>query len=128
MGGAKTAGVGFGMGLERLMLTLEAEGISLGDAKVPDVFFVSIGENAKLHSFALAQKTREEGLIAQSDLMNRSLKNQMKYADKIGAKYTIVLGDDEISNMRATAKNMQTKEEIEIDLSQSISKQIYKEV
>ena len=112
------------MGLERLLLTLEAEGISLGDDTVPEIFFANIGEDAKVYAFALAEKARGEGLRAQSDLMGRSLKAQMKYADKVKAKYTVVLGDDEVANKTAVAKNMLTKEQITLDLTKSIREQL----
>ena len=124
LGGNHVPAVGFGMGLERLLLTLEAEGKSLGEDTVPDIFFAGIGEDAKIYAFTMAEKARYEGLRAQSDLMSRSLKAQMKYADKVGAKYTVVLGDDEIANKTAVAKNMATKEQITLDLTKSIREQL----
>ncbi len=124
LGGNHTPAVGFGMGIERLLLTLEAEGKSLGEDSRPDIFFAGIGEQAKIFAFAMAEKARSEGLKAQSDLMNRSLKAQMKYADKIGARYTVVLGDDEMQSKKAVAKNMQTKEQLSLDLSQPVRNQL----
>lgn len=124
LGGNHTPAVGFGMGIERLLLTLEAEGKSLGEDSRPDIFFAGIGEQAKIFAFAMAEKARSEGLKAQSDLMNRSLKAQMKYADKIGARYTVVLGDDEVQSKKAVAKNMQTKEQLSLDLSQPVRNQL----
>lgn len=124
LGGNHTPAVGFGMGIERLLLTLEAEGKSLGEDSRPDIFFAGIGEQAKIFAFAMAEKARAEGLKAQSDLMNRSLKAQMKYADKIGARYTVVLGDDELQSKKAVAKNMQTKEQLSLDLSQPVRNQL----
>ena len=124
LGGNHVPAVGFGMGLERLLLTLEAEGISLGEDSVPEIFFANIGEDAKVYAFTLAEKARAEGLRAQSDLMSRSLKAQMKYADKIKAIYTVVLGDDEIANQKAVAKNMLTKEQITLDLTKPIREQL----
>ena len=124
LGGNHVPAVGFGMGLERLLLTLEAEGKKLGDDSVPDIFFANIGEDAKIFAFTMAEKARAEGLRAQSDLMARSLKAQMKYADKIGAKYTVVLGDEEIANKTAVAKNMATKEQVTLDLTKPIREQL----
>ena len=124
LGGNHVPAVGFGMGLERLLLTLEAEGISLGEDTVPEIFFANIGEDAKVYAFALAEKARNEGMRAQSDLMGRSLKAQMKYADKVKAVYTVVLGDDEVANKTAVAKNMLTKEQITLDLTKSIREQL----
>ena len=124
LGGNHVPAVGFGMGLERLLLTLEAEGISLGEDSVPEIFFANIGEAAKVYAFTLAEKARAEGMRAQSDLMGRSLKAQMKYADKIKAIYTVVLGDDEVANQSAVAKNMLTKEQITLDLTKPIREQL----
>ncbi len=124
LGGNHVPAVGFGMGLERLLLTLEAEGISLGEDSVPEIFFANIGETAKVYAFTLAEKARAEGLRAQSDLMGRSLKAQMKYADKIKAVYTVVLGDDEVEKQTAVAKNMLTKEQITLDLTKPIREQL----
>lgn len=124
LGGNHVPAVGFGMGLERLLLTLEAEGISLGEDSVPEIFFANIGEAAKVYAFTLAEKARAEGMRAQSDLMGRSLKAQMKYADKIKAIYTVVLGDDEVANQAAVAKNMLTKEQITLDLAKPIREQL----
>lgn len=124
LGGNHVPAVGFGMGLERLLLTLEAEGISLGEDSVPEIFFANIGEAAKVYAFTLAEKARAEGLRAQSDLMGRSLKAQMKYADKIKAVYTVVLGDDEVEKQTAVAKNMLTKEQITLDLTKPIREQL----
>ena len=124
LGGNHVPAVGFGMGLERLLLTLEAEGISLGEDSVPEIFFANIGEAAKVYAFTLAEKARAEGMRAQSDLMGRSLKAQMKYADKIKAIYTVVLGDDEVANQTAVAKNMLTKEQITLDLAKPIREQL----
>ena len=124
LGGKPTPALGFGMGLERLLLTLEAEGISLGEDSVPEIFFANIGEAAKVYAFTLAEKARAEGMRAQSDLMGRSLKAQMKYADKIKAIYTVVLGDDEVANQSAVAKNMLTKEQITLDLTKPIREQL----
>lgn len=124
LGGNHVPAVGFGMGLERLLLTLEAEGISLGEDSVPEIFFANIGEAAKVYAFTLAEKARAEGMRAQSDLMGRSLKAQMKYAGKIKAIYTVVLGDDEVANQTAVAKNMLTKEQITLDLAKPIREQL----
>ncbi|MBE6865408.1 MAG: histidine--tRNA ligase [Ruminococcaceae bacterium] len=124
LGGNHVPAVGFGMGLERLLLTLEAEGISLGEDSVPEIFFANIGEAAKVYAFTLAEKARAEGMRAQSDLMGRSLKAQMKYADKIKAIYTVVLGDDEVANQSSVAKNMLTKEQITLDLTKPIREQL----
>ena len=98
MGGNPTPGLGFGMGLERLMLVLEAQGVELPAQPTCDVYLAGIGDAASRRAFLLAQELKEDGLHAQSDLCGRGLKAQMKYADKIGAKYAVVLG---VRNCRA---------------------------
>ena len=80
LGGAPTPAVGFGMGLERLIMTLERQGRFLGELKCPDIFIASIGEKARLKAFTLTNILRENGSYAECDCMNRSLKAQMKYA------------------------------------------------
>ncbi len=124
IGASPTPSVGFGMGIERLLMVLEAEKISIGEDIKVDVFFSNVGPDTKIDAFALAQKARDEGLNALSDLMNRSLKAQMKYANKINAKYSVVLGDNEIKENKAIAKNMFTKEEKEINLDKEIKSQL----
>ncbi len=125
LGGNHVPAVGFGMGIERLLLTLEAEGKLNFKEEMPDVFFANIGEKAKIYAFTMAEKARYEGLSAQSDLMNRSLNAQMKYANKIRAKYTVVLGDSEMESKKAVAKNMETGEKKDIDLEKSIKEQLF---
>ena len=124
LGGNHVPAVGFGMGIERLLLTLEAEGKVQAEDPKPDIFFANIGEDAKIFAFTQAEKARYEGLRAQSDLMNRSLNAQMKYANKIGAKYTIVIGDSEMDSKKADAKNMATGEKIAVDLTKPIKEQL----
>ena len=124
LGGNHVPAVGFGMGIERLLLTLEAEGKVQAEDPKPDIFFANIGEDAKIFAFTQAEKARYEGLRAQSDLMNRSLNAQMKYANKIGAKYTIVIGDSEMDSKKADAKNMATGEKIAVDFTKPIKEQL----
>lgn len=117
LGGAAQPGLGFGMGIERLLMTMEEQGARFPDAPSCDLYLVSMGAAAAQKCFALATALREGGASAECDVVGRSLKAQMKYADKLGAKYTIVVGDNELETGRAQLKDMQTgaTEEITLD-------------
>lgn len=119
MGGKPTAGLGFGLGMERLMLILEAQGIELPAMERCEVYFASMGDAALKKAFSLAGKLRECGIAAEYDLCARGLKAQMKYANKIGASYTVVLGDEELASGKAELKNMKTGEKIKISIGDS---------
>ena len=108
--------MGFGLGLERLLLLLESQGITLPQADGLQLFLATIGENAERKAQQLLLELRRAGIAAEKDYMNRSLKAQMKYADKLKAAYTMVLGDDEINKMQANLKNMQTGEQTPVEL------------
>ena len=110
IGGAETPALGFAIGLERLLLLIDACGIEIEKPNSCDIFLATLGETASIKATELVCKLREKGIFAENDIMGRSLKAQMKYADKIGAKYCVVIGDDEISNNKATLKNMSNGE------------------
>ncbi|MGB9781318.1 histidine--tRNA ligase [Caldanaerobacter sp.] len=114
IGGPSMPGVGFGMGIERLLLTLEQNGIEIPKPEGPDLFIAYIGDEAKLFTFTLANKLRFNGLKVEIDHMERSLKAQMKYANKLNAKYAIVIGEEELESKKVKLKNMATGEEREI--------------
>ena len=116
LGGKPMPACGFGMGIERLLLLMEAQGVPFPEPKKCDVYLVSMGEEAGLKAAALAEQLREEGLSAQFDTVGRGLKAQMKYADKIGAAYTVVLGDAELESRRVSLKNMRDGTQTELDL------------
>ena len=121
LGGQHTASLGFAMGLERLMLLMEAQGCEFPQAEKPDLFIVALGEKATLKALVIAKDMREEGFSALLDLNQRSVRAQMKYADKLGAKFNVVIGDNEVENKIAKLKNMQTGEETEINLDTFVS-------
>lgn len=121
LGGQHTASLGFAMGLERLMLLMEAQGCEFPQAEKPDLFIVALGEKATLKALEIAKDMREEGFSALLDLNQRSVRAQMKYADKLGAKFNVVIGDNEVENKIAKLKNMQTGEETEISLDTFVS-------
>ena len=116
LGGQHTPSLGFAMGIERLMLLMEAQGCEFPEAEKPDLFIVALGEKATLKVVEIAKDMREEGFSALLDLNQRSVRAQMKYADKLGAKFNVVIGDNEVEAKTAKLKNMQTGEETEINL------------
>ena len=116
LGGPPVPGIGFGLGLERLIMVMDNNGLFAGDSNNTAVYIASIGAAALIAAHRAANDLRKAGISAQIDLMDRSLKAQMKYADKIGAKYVLVIGDNEISTGKANLKNMKTGEEITVGL------------
>lgn len=118
LGGAETPALGFAMGLERLILTMEGSGCGFVDAKPCNIFIAAMGDAAKAKATALAKQLRDEGFWAEVDIMGRGLKAQMKYADKLGAIFTLVLGDNELESAMAKLKDMKTGELTEIALNE----------
>lgn len=116
MGGKPTPACGFGLGLERLLLLMDAQNSEFPERKKCDLYIGSMGEKANLKAFTLATDLRNEGLSAQFDTVGRSVKAQMKYADKIGALYTVIIGDSELESGSVKLKNMSDGTETEIDL------------
>jgi histidyl-tRNA synthetase len=108
------------MGIERLMMVLSAQNAELPKAPTCDLFIATLGENAILKASALCRELRDEGYKVQTDICGRGLKAQMKYADKIGAKFTLVLGDNEAESGKATLKNMSNSAEKEIALAEIV--------
>lgn len=122
LGGPKgISGIGFGLGAERLLLTLENNNIEIENPKATDIYIATIGETAKTKSFGLVKSLRDNHISADIDHLGKSLKAQFKYSDKINAKYTIVIGDDELANDSATLKNMSTSEQTTVKLSELVN-------
>ncbi len=117
MGGPNVAALGFGMGIERLMLVLQAQNTELPMVQKCDLYIATMGEVSALKATELCYNLRNDGFKVQTDIVGRSLKAQMKFADKIGATYTMVLGDSEIESGIAKLKNMQSGEEIAANLN-----------
>lgn len=111
IGGPEVPGVGFGMGIERLLLMLEQEGIEIPSDDAADYVIITMGDEAKSAGMGLARKLRHEGFQVQVDMMNRNFKNQFKYANKIKAKNAIIIGEDEVRNGTINVKNMETGEQ-----------------
>lgn len=121
LGGPKgISGIGFGLGVERLLLTLENNNIEIENPKSTDIYIATIGDAAKTKSFKLIKDLRANHISADNDHLDKSLKAQFKYSDKLNAKYTVVIGDDELANDTATLKNMETSEQTTIKLSELV--------
>ena len=116
LGGQHTPSLGFAMGLERLQLVMEAQGCNFPEPSRPDLFIVAMGEKATLKAVEIAKDMRDEGFSVVYDLNGRSLRAQMKYADKLGAKFNVVIGDNEVENKVVSLKDMATGESSEINL------------
>lgn len=120
LGGPDTPAIGFGMGIERLLLTLENNNIEIPKPKNLDVFIVSIGEEAKKKAFSLLYNLRENGISADKDHLSRSIKAQFKYSNKLNSNFTIVIGEDEIEKEIVILKNMQNGDQNEVKFSEII--------
>lgn len=117
LGGPRLSGIGFGMGLERLLMVMEHSGSPFPEPVPCKIYLGSMGKGAAEKAAALAAGLRAEGFKAECDLMGRSVKAQMKYADKIGAQYSAVIGDDELSSGSLRVKNMITGDTAQVKLS-----------
>jgi len=107
-GGNPTPGIGFGLGIERLLLEMDNQGIVVPPPDAPDIFIGVIGEKAEQYSEVLALKLRSAGLSCHKDIMGRSVKAQMKFANKINARFAVILGDSEVESGKVELKNMAT--------------------
>ena len=119
LGGQSMPALGFGLGMERLLLLLKQQSVELPGADPCEIFIASLGQPAKLAAFRLCDTLWKSSVRAACDVNARGLKAQMKYADKIGAKYFLVLGDDELAAGKAELKNMKTGEKKKIPLGES---------
>lgn len=125
IGGPSIPGVGFGLGKERLLILMEQNDIIVDDPNVPDISVSFIGDKARLYALDLVHKLRACGVSAIIDTLNRNLKGQMKYANKLNARYSVVIGENEIEKGIVTLKNMNSGEQKEInaiDITKEIEK------
>ncbi len=116
LGGANAPGIGWAMGIERLLLLLESIGVVIPNDSKVKLYIAPMGEKEAEKAFELATGLREKGIITELDHMNRGIKAQFKYADKIGAEYVAVIGSDELSAGEVKVKKMQTGEETLVKL------------
>lgn len=126
LGGKSTPVIGFGIGIERILLYLENKGIEIKEENKLDVYVASNTDNEH-YIIRFVNSLRKKGFGVESNLMDRSLKSQFKYADKINAKFVIAIGDDEINDNKLTIKNMATGEQEKIwsnDIVEYLSKNV----
>lgn len=116
IGGPEMPAVGFALGLERLIMTLEKEGIEIPKEDVIELYIGARGEGAKTEAFVLANKLRSIGVKTEVNHMGRSIKAEMKYANKIGSVFTTIIGDDELQNNTLKLKRMSDGEQFEVGL------------
>ena len=111
MGGPDMPGVGFGLGKERLIMLMEESGNDFGGDIRPQLFVAWIGDEAREYAVKLVNDLRKKGLRCELDTRERNLKGQMKYANKLGAAYTAVIGEDEVKSGEITLKDMESGEQ-----------------
>ncbi|MDU4009693.1 histidine--tRNA ligase [Veillonella sp.] len=121
--GPHTPAIGFAMGMERLLLALEKQNLLPEPTIEPAVFVVALGEAAKLEAFKICQTLRSAYITAEMDGQGKSMKAQLKYANKIHAKYVIIVGDDELAKQEAIIRFMETSEQETVPLA-SVSERI----
>lgn len=118
LSGKSCPALGFAMGLERLILTMEKQGLDFAAEDTCDIYIASMGEAASVKAMQMCAELRADGVSAECDVVGRGLKAQMKYADKLGAKFSVVLGDSELENRTAELKNMQTGEKVTLPIDE----------
>ncbi|MBQ6569639.1 MAG: histidine--tRNA ligase [Clostridia bacterium] len=117
LGGPATCGLGFGMGLERILLVMENQGCDFPQPDSPMIYLAPMTESAALECFSAVKTLRDEGFYAQTDVCGRGLKAQMKYANKIGAQYVAVVGEEELASGKIKLKDMESGAEKEINMA-----------
>ncbi len=117
LGGPALSGIGFAMGITRLIEAMAQSGVPQLPPEHPLIYIASVGKTAALRALAIVQRLRAEGIWAECDIVGRSLKAQMKYADKTGAVYTLVLGDEEVEKGVGILKNMSSGEQTSVSLN-----------
>lgn len=117
-GGPETAGFGFGLGLERLLLVLDKQGITLPVEEGLDVYIAVLGSEANGKSLELAQAIRHQGFKAERDYLGRKIKAQFKSADAFKAKTVITLGESELESGQVSVKNNTTREEVTVSFEE----------
>ncbi|NLP47200.1 MAG: histidine--tRNA ligase [Epulopiscium sp.] len=119
-GGKPTPAVGFAIGIERLLMVMEAEQGPYQHPVQRDLFIGAIGDQAMIKAHGLIYQLRKVGISAEGDHLDRSVRAQMKYANKIGASYSFILGDEELKVQKVALKNMDTGEQEEVELSKLV--------
>jgi histidyl-tRNA synthetase len=121
LGGKPTPAVGFAAGIERMIISIDQQKVEWPVEKGLDIFVAKVNEKNKDTAFRLLQKIRNTGLSADMDYSGGSLKSQMRIANKIGARYTVIVGEVELSKNMVILRNMQTKEQKEVKIDNIIN-------
>ena len=116
LGGPDLPGIGFGMGITRLILAMRELGLDNIEGEKPLIYIAALGDVAMIKGLEITERLRREGKYAECDVVGRSLKAQMKYANKKGAKYTLIIGESEVESGKAQLRNMENGEQIEVSL------------
>ncbi|MCQ2385855.1 MAG: histidine--tRNA ligase [Clostridia bacterium] len=114
LGGPALPGIGFGMGITRVILAMEQEGVAEVTPAAPKLYIASLGDRATEKAVAIAERLRQDGFYVEYDAVGRSLKAQMKYADRLGAEYTLILGDGEMESGKAFLRDMKNSAQTEV--------------
>lgn len=121
VGGPKTSGVGFALGLERLLTALEYENINVLEDNGIDIYVIPMSTNEKDFALGIVNNLRMNGFKVDTDYMNRNLKSNFKQADRLNSRYIIIIGEEEKNEHILTIKDNKTKEEYKIEISQLIN-------
>ncbi len=110
LGGQPTPALGFAMGIERLLMVMDAENITIPDNDVTDLYIAALGDDAEMKAFSLTQELRKSSVATEIDIVGRGLRAQMKYANKINARFSMVIGENDLESGTVKVKNMSTGE------------------
>ena len=116
LGGPALSGIGFAMGITRIVLAMKEAGLDPVSPKRPKLYIAALGDGAMIKALGIVERQRREGVYCECDIVGRSLKAQMKYANKIGAEYTLIMGEDEVAQGVAQLRNMENGEQSEVKL------------
>ena len=118
LGGPPIPGVGFGLGIERLLLLLENKGIELEEKDRTDVFVAVIGDRARSFGLGLVRELRQSGVRAEMDTLERNIKGQFKYANRLHASKVVIIGENELETGKLQVKDMATAEQTEMTVEE----------
>ena len=124
LGGVSTPALGFGIGIDRLLIAMEDAGVVIKKEPVLDFFVASVSDKESNYCFRLVKELLNKGINAQTDVVGRTLSSQLRYAAKEGASFLMVIGDEEIKNSKAKIKDTRDKAFIEVSLGSAFGDQV----